>query len=171
MNTNLNVTKALKEVQLEEQVLVKILESNGQRALFAKKAFHKEECIFPFSSRLTMDAPSYLTLQINDNTHILINPIALECVNHSCEPNCFFDIENYELIALCDIAQGEELKFFYPSTEWCMDQGFQCNCGSSSCLQHINGAYSIPIHEIKRYRLSPFIKAKLDLLGSKDSNL
>jgi hypothetical protein len=35
---------------------------------------------------------------------------------------------------------GEELTFFYPSTEWDMDQGFSCFCGSKACLGYISGA-------------------------------
>lgn len=35
---------------------------------------------------------------------------------------------------------GEELTFFYPSTEWDMDQGFNCFCGSENCLGYIGGA-------------------------------
>jgi hypothetical protein len=35
---------------------------------------------------------------------------------------------------------GQELTFFYPSTEWDMDQGFDCFCGSENCLGYIGGA-------------------------------
>jgi hypothetical protein len=35
---------------------------------------------------------------------------------------------------------GEELTFFYPSTEWNMNQGFDCFCGSKRCLGYIGGA-------------------------------
>ena len=35
---------------------------------------------------------------------------------------------------------GEEMTFFYPSTEWDMDQGFDCFCGSEVCLGYIGGA-------------------------------
>lgn len=32
--------------------------------------------------------------------------------------------------ALRDIQPGDELSFFYPSTEWEMAQGFECKCGA-----------------------------------------
>jgi hypothetical protein len=31
------------------------------------------------------------------------------------------------------IEVGQELTFFYPSTEWDMAQGFECICGTATC--------------------------------------
>ncbi|KAI8057014.1 hypothetical protein BDF22DRAFT_740530 [Syncephalis plumigaleata] len=38
------------------------------------------------------------------------------------------------LTAARDIASGEEMTFFYPSTEWNMDQPFDCWCGADKLL-------------------------------------
>jgi len=35
---------------------------------------------------------------------------------------------------------GDELSFYYPSTEWEMTQSFDCLCGTASCLGKISGA-------------------------------
>ena len=35
---------------------------------------------------------------------------------------------------------GDELTFFYPSTEWDMAQGFDCFCGAKTCRGFISGA-------------------------------
>ncbi len=64
------------------------------------------------------------------------------------------------IIAIKDIGNGEELKFFYPSTEWEMDQPFICNCGSSQCLGLISGALAIDSDARHRYQVSNYIKSK-----------
>lgn len=56
--------------------------------------------------------------------------------NHSCSPNTAFEISasipeaDWAFVALAEIKAGEEFTFFYPSTEWEMDQPFECQCGS-----------------------------------------
>lgn len=71
-------------------------------------------------------------------------------VNHSCEPNVVFDLSSkdaskWHIRALQDVGVGTARKglfcgshsylcvqavtFFYPSTEWDMDQPFRCICG------------------------------------------
>lgn len=62
------------------------------------------------------------------------------------------------------IKEGEELRFFYPSTEWSMVQPFPCSCGASSlsttggpCLGEIRGAKDIKTEVLERYWLSDHI--------------
>src|SRR5688572_22761783 len=84
--------------------------------------------------------PNYLTVQVAEDKHIELFPECLECANHSCDPNCFFDTTRMEFVTLRAMAKGEEFKFFYPSAEWDMDQAFPCNCGSPNCVGMIKGA-------------------------------
>ena len=35
------------------------------------------------------------------------------------------------LTALRPISEGDELTFFYPSTEWAMAEPFECGCGAA----------------------------------------
>ena len=75
-------------------------------------------------------------------------------VNHSCEPNVAFDMSSknpadWHVRALRRIQTGEDgeyeledhghrqklsyacpVTFFYPSTEWELDQAFECRCGT-----------------------------------------
>ena len=61
---------------------------------------------------------------------------ALPLANHSCSPNTAFQISSsipeheWAFVALANIDVGEEFGFFYPSTEWDMDQPFDCHCGA-----------------------------------------
>jgi SET domain len=96
--------------------------TNGNRSLFSKKAFCKDDIISAFDWDIVYESPNYLTVQIADNKHIILQPSFLECINHSCAPNAFFDTTKKELICVKPIAIGEEITFFYPSAEWDMDQ-------------------------------------------------
>jgi len=93
--------------------------------------------------------------------HITLMPQFLQYINHSCNPNVFFDTSSMEVIALKDIEPNEEFSFFYPSTEIDMAQPFICFCGSKDCLQNIKGAKYIPGEILKKYRLTDFIQQQL----------
>lgn len=133
----------------------------GQKSFLAKRLIKKGEVLSTFGSGGESDTPTYLTVQIGIKRHIKLNPEFLQYINHSCDPNVFFDTTKFEVRALKDIQAQEELTFFYPSTEWEMSQPFECYCGSGRCLGNIEGARFIPADVIKRYALTDFIKGQL----------
>ncbi len=135
----------------------------NHRALYAKRSFKPGDVISEFKARATFSKPTYLTVQISDTAHIELFPDHLECVNHSCEPNSFFDTSTLEFIALRHIEQGDEFFFFYPSSEWDMDQAFKCHCGNPTCLGMIQGAKYLDKEAIKKYRFTDYIKGKLGI--------
>jgi hypothetical protein len=135
----------------------------NHRALYAKKTFKPGDVISQFKARATFPTPSYLTVQISDTAHIELFPDHLECVNHSCEPNSFFDTSTLEFVALKHIEQGDEFFFFYPSSEWDMVQAFKCHCGNPSCLGLIKGAKHLSQEAVKKYRFTDYIKGKLGI--------
>jgi len=105
--------------------------------------------------------PTYLTVQINADSHILLYPEELQYINHSCDPNVYFDLERMAIICLRDIAAGEEITFFYPSTEWIMIQPFACHCGAAACRGLVQGAAHMDPAVLRQYRLNKHILAKL----------
>lgn len=132
-------------------------EKTLQHALYAARDISKDEVISEFSAREILTEPNFLTIQINHNKHILLQPDFLQYTNHSCEPNVFFDVIHMQQVALRDIKAGEELSFFYPSTEWEMAQPFHCNCGSNKCLKIIRGAANVHPAILNEYRIGDFI--------------
>lgn len=58
-------------------------------------------------------------------------------VNHSCAPSVYVVLPSNRIsewhvkAGPKGIKEKEDLTFFYPSTEWDMAQGFDCNCGAS----------------------------------------
>jgi hypothetical protein len=147
-----------------QQTSIGIVQRNTalqQQGLYASSNFKQGAVLINFSARETLSEPTYLTVQVNDAEHILLAPKYIEYINHSCNPNVFFNTATMQLEALKDIAIGEELTFFYPSTEWKMDQSFICSCRSSNCLKEIQGAYYMHKEVLKNYRLTDFILNKL----------
>ncbi|MFM8177949.1 MAG: SET domain-containing protein-lysine N-methyltransferase [Candidatus Kapaibacterium sp.] len=134
---------------------------SGFNSLRAKRSFRKDEVITPFRAAAVRATPTYLTVQVDDGAHVELWPPQLQYTNHSCRPNCFFDTQSFELVALRDIEAGDELTFFYPSTEWHMQQSFACVCGAEECVGSVSGADSMPADLLSRYRLSPFIRKSL----------
>ena len=71
------------------------------------------------------------------------------------------DTQKMEIIALRPIAAGDEISFFYPSTEWTMDRPFPCHCGAASCLGTMDGAAGLSDAVLALDRLNPHITAAL----------
>ncbi len=134
---------------------------SGNKALFTKTAFKKDELISPFFAGDILENPTYLTVQVGHNKHITLRPQYLQYINHSCRPNAIFNTTNYQLITLRDIEEGEEIVFFYPSTEWEMTQPFICSCHQPNCLGLINGAANIPHRILEQFVLTDFIKNRI----------
>lgn len=136
-------------------------ESTGGKAVHAAINLPHHHILCDFKAKETSNMPCYLSLQINEDQHIMLDPEWLQYINHSCAPNVYFDTNAIHLVTLRPIKAGEELTFFYPSTEWSMAQGFKCLCGHENCLQEIKGAKFLSNEILSNYRLSEHIKCKL----------
>lgn len=135
--------------------------TTGSKSLQATTEFGPGQVISDFGPKEVLDRPNYLTVQVGDGQHILLDPEFLQYINHSCAPNVFFDTKKMVVTALRKIEIGEELTFFYPSTEWSMDRGFDCLCQSEDCLGSIQGAAHLPLEVLSKYQFSKYIWQKL----------
>ena len=135
--------------------------SNDQNALFATQTFHAGEVIADFSAGTIAAEPTYLTVQVGTGKHITLQPEFLQYINHSCEPNVFFNTTTMQLVALKQLHPQEEMTFFYPSTEWKMTQSFQCYCGHAACIGEIRGAKFLSKQSQEKYRFTDFIQQQL----------
>jgi len=89
-------------------------------------------------------------------------------INHSCEPSVIFDTSSLSIIAGPNgLKAGDELTFFYPSTEWDMAQGFSCFCGAKTCRGFISGAKNMSREQLEGNWLNAHIR---NLLGEKEDN-
>jgi SET domain len=134
-------------------------ESN-HHLLISTKSFQAGDVISPFSAAEVHNHASRYTVQVAEQKHIILSPEFLQYINHSCNPNAFFNTTTMELTALQAIAPGDEFTFFYPSTEWDMAEPFNCLCGTSQCIGVIKGAKNIAADTLNTYQLTDFIQSK-----------
>lgn len=135
--------------------------TSGEKSLHAAVPVKSETVFATFEAATIVKYPNKFTVQVNEHAHIILSPEVLQFVNHSCNPNVFFNATTFEIMALRDIARGDEFTFFYPSTEWLMDAPFNCFCGAENCLHKIEGASFLTSESIARYRFTDFILQKL----------
>lgn len=135
----------------------------GEKSLLSTIAIQAVSIFGTFKAANILSTPNKYTIQVDENKHIILKPEFLQYTNHSCNPNIFFDTSTFELVALRDIAKGDELTFFYPSTEWNMESSFECCCGETNCLHNIQGASHLSPETIARYRFTNFISQKLNI--------
>jgi SET domain-containing protein len=83
------------------------------------------------SRSIQIDTDLYL---VSDET-----PEAGDMLNHSCEPNCGL-LGQTLVVAMRDIAPGEELSFDYAMCDASDYDEFRCRCGQSNCRGIITGS-------------------------------
>ncbi|KAF9959376.1 hypothetical protein BGZ65_000450 [Modicella reniformis] len=127
--------------------------------LLSSKDFQKGDVICTIEGT-TPGPKMYTTVQISKELHIELNS-DLSYLNHSCNPSTLFNTEKMQLIAAVDIKKGDPLTFFYPSSEWEMDQPFSCWCGAEHCCKSIQGAKFVPMKIMDRYYVTPHISELL----------
>jgi hypothetical protein len=105
------------------------------------------------------------SLQVDTNV-IFLGPPSREpgdSINHSCEPNC--GMRNATtIVAMRDIAVGEELTFDYAMSDASDYDEFNCNCGTSLCRGRIRAddwRLDTLRHRYKGF-FSPYIQRKID---------
>ncbi|KAL8934674.1 MAG: hypothetical protein Q9216_005785 [Gyalolechia sp. 2 TL-2023] len=108
--------------------------------------------------------PTYSSVQVSHQAHIELNS-DLVFINHSCQPSLEFDMERFEVRVVKDrpLREGDELTFFYPSTEWRMAQPFDCHCDAPKgiCLKSIEGAETLDDSVLGRYWFNEHIEQLL----------
>ncbi|CAL5869895.1 uncharacterized protein PFLUO_LOCUS4128 [Penicillium psychrofluorescens] len=121
--------------------------------------------VFAQITNPTPGKKAYTTVQTGPDTHIQLNSDLVYC-NHSCAPSVVFDMARMEVRVVDDrpLKAGDALTFFYPSTEWEMDQPFQCTCGAGDglCRGWISGAGDMPPEALDGYWLNGHIRAMID---------
>lgn len=143
---------------------------NKFRTLVTKQAYKKGEEICSMPSENIMDKPNRYTVQISKDRHTHVGKLA--ALNHSCDPNVILDTEHMVMIARRDIEKGEELSFFYPSTEWEMQAPFICLCGSTNCIHVVAGARFLSLSTLEAHYLSKHIREMMiELLNNTELHL
>ena len=71
--------------------------------------------ICPIPTENLFDKPNQFTVQVGVHQHVEVKELA--SMNHSCDPSTILETKRMLVIATRNLAPGDELTFFYPSTE------------------------------------------------------
>lgn len=130
-------------------------ENSGNR-LIASSFLRSGTVVNPIVVGQVLHYPTQTSFQIDQGRHLEDAFVSL--INHSCVPNIIIDLASTQCRAIRDIAIGEELSFFYPSTEWEMSHPFICHCGHLGCIGVVAGAKFLSPYVLSRYFINQHIK-------------
>ena len=143
---------------------------NKYRSLTTKEPYKKGEIICPIPTESLYNKPNQFTVQIGRDQHVEVKELA--SMNHSCDPSTFLDTTRMLVFAVRDLAPGDELTFFYPSTEWEMSSPFICLCVASNCIHVVAGARFLPLSTLENHFLNHHIRElMIELLNSTERHL
>ena len=155
----------------DQRAILKVIKSRsavGAR-LVAARPISAGEAFFQVRRARLVARPTYQTVQVSPVRHAL-SLGALTYINHSCHPNVLIDTKELVCWATRDIARGEELSYFYPSTEWVMARPFLCLCDSPNCIRIVAGARQLSTDVLSRYFINEHIRELIDReLGAANS--
>lgn len=135
--------------------------ADGSRALRALVDFEAGEILVPFRITELLAEPVRHSIQVGISAHALVAPEFLRFTNHSCDPNVVVDTAASCIRAIRRIESGDEITYFYPSTEWSMAEPFACACDAARCLLTIAGAAYLPGEVLDGYELAAHIRRLL----------
>ena len=107
------------------------------------------------------------SVQVEENFY-LITPgegDSGDCINHACAPNCGLRGQ-ITLVAMRDIAPGEEATMDYAMSDGSPYAEFDCECGAPHCRGRITGEDWRQPALWERYKgyFSPYIQQRIDRL-------
>ncbi|KAK6330645.1 hypothetical protein TWF718_002842 [Orbilia javanica] len=154
--------------------------SSGQNSVIARERLPRGSHICFIDTFTPTPESTWSSIQTSKTSHIEV-PSGLVYINHSCSPS--IDIEVYppntdgiypngicgelRVVADRDLEAGEELTFFYPSTEYISPRPFDCLCGTGDgfCIGRQEGAHFLEVAVLGRYFLNRHIK---ELIAERD---
>jgi len=132
--------------------------------VYTKQAIKRGELITRITGNIVPDITQH-TLQITPTTH-LYDPHFTGYLLHSCSPNIYLDMTEFEIWALRDIEVGQALTMDYATTEDILFKQFPCLCGTPNCRYWITGRKE----EVNDEGLD-YIKQQLKVLGRESSEI
>jgi hypothetical protein len=121
-------------------------------------------CIARAELELLSTSQQRRSIQIDDTLFLAgaLEPEPADFVNHSCEPNCGMS-GSVLVVALRDIAAGEELTYDFAMSDGSDYDEFECTCGSALCRGKVTGHdWMLPELQL-RYRghFSPYLGRRI----------
>ncbi len=127
---------------------VRTVDDRGGHTVVAREAIAKGELIVVWSGMLVdgteLDAlPASVrrySLQVEENQYLvsLSDCEPPDYVNHCCDPNAGLSGQ-IALVAMRDIAPGEEITYDYAMSDGSAYDEFTCGCGAADCRGRVTG--------------------------------
>lgn len=155
----------------------RMIAEKGFMGLFAREAVPAGELLTLYMGQL-IDGAVLEGLPPAEQVHILqieedlyIHPVSTEpahYVNHSCNPNAGF-AGQIAVVALREIAPGEEICFDYAMCDGSPYDEFECLCGEAACRKRISGSDWQNPDLWQRYAgyFSPYLQRRIDRLKTR----
>lgn len=91
--------------------------------------------------------------QVGEDAFLLPNGNLDDLVNHSCDPSTGLRLTplGYQMIALTDIAPGDELTYDYSTYIGDTPERLVCACGAATCRGTIGPFRELPAEQRRRY--------------------
>lgn len=146
---------------------VVLREINGQLGVYTTKPIERGACVVALAHVFT-DKPARYTIQLAANRHQAGTNEIDDYFNHSCDPNCYLDVETLSFRALRRLEPGEQLTFNYLTSEWDMESPFHCWCQAPSCTGTIRGFSHLSRHYQRALepQLTPYLRGKMEEVES-----
>ncbi len=162
---------------LSPKLEARTLPQKGGWGVFARQPVGKGELLVLWGGRIIDESEldpempnfSQRVLQIEE-VYFLLAPEPLEPsdrFNHSCDPNSGFSGQ-MGLVAMRDIAPGEEVCFDYAMCDGTPYDEFICSCGAQNCRGNITGEDWKRLDLRERYAgyYMPYLQRRIDLLNA-----
>lgn len=144
----------------------------GERGVFAREALRAGELLVVFGGEaidgagqraLPADRRRF-AIQVEEDLYLWSSREGPgDWVNHSCEPNAGL-CGQVVLVAMRDIAAGEEITYDYAMSDGSAYDEFDCRCGAQACRGRVSGGdWSNPLLW-ERYAgyFSPYLQSRID---------
>ena len=145
----------------------------GGCGIITRQPVSKGELLVLWGGRILTEAEidsnmpdfSQRVLQVEEHL-FLFNPLPgdpADCFNHSCDPNAGLTGQ-FGLVAVRDIAVGEEVTFDYAMCDGSPYDEFDCNCDMPHCRGRITGEDWKRPELQERYAgyFSPYLQRRID---------
>ena len=160
---------------LSPKLEVREFPEKGGKGVIARQAVQKGEVVAVWGGRVvTLAELATLPPEIQRHTAQVEEGLYLasthahapaDYINHSCNPNVGLRGQ-IVLVAMRDIAPGEELCFDYAMCDGSVYDEFDCACGAPNCRGRVSGDDWQRPELWERYAgyFSPYLQRRIDLL-------
>lgn len=158
---------------------LRTLPEKGGYGIFARELIKKHELISAWGGVMVPEEkldelPHEIVthgIQIEEGIYLMPpnNELTMaDYFNHSCNPNAGLSGQVC-LVAMRDIASGEEVCFDYAMSDTTPYDEFECHCGSMTCRKYVSGNDWMRPELQRRYYgyFMPYIQRRIDAFYSK----